>query len=729
MIAGWEYRSIPPQTCAVVKGWSICYNDRGLRPHAPASFVMALKRGETLHHRYRIESVLGQGGMGAVYRAYDATLKVEVAVKENLFTTEEFARQFYQEATILANLRHPNLPRVTDHFVIRGQGQYLAMDFIQGKDLRERIEGDGLISEMEAVPWFMEVADALAYLHSRKPYSILHRDIKPGNIKIQPDGRAVLVDFGLAKVDDKSESTTTGAKAMTPGFSPPEQYGTGRTDARTDIYSLGATMYACLTGAIPEDSLERAMGREELTPLRQRNPRVSAALARAIEKALAVRPDERYHSMVEFAAALGSAAQASKPTQVRDYPYLDRTARVLNLDRTVRAPITSGFGDLPTRLPFEQKKPPRWPQVAIPLAVVAIIAILALPGLLEGAGLASSERTSQPAGTQESSILPEATSPPAGLPAPSPTSALPSTTPLPTVNPSIALTPQPTPIGGGIGQIAFASDRSGLPQIYLINIDGTDLNPLTSMPDGACQPSWGPDGLSLVFTSPCPDSAETYSGAGLWILDMTNLQPQPLLTTPGGDYDPAWSPEGERIAFTSERLGRPQVHVMTIDNGQVENVSGIFAREVQPIWSPQGTALVFVSYRNGGAQVWLMSDGGGNEQRFARGESPDTHPAWSHDGQLVVFQRSLSGVPRLIGARFDDLGIPDFRVCQQSPYSSHPMVDPDFSPDDRWLVFETWPDGVNHDIAIMTTTCANVTILDSDPALDFDPAWRPLPSP
>ena len=717
VIVGWEYRSTSPQTCAVVKGWAICYNDRGLRPHASASFVMPLKRGETLHHRYRIESVLGQGGMGAVYEAWDANLNVGVAVKENLFTTEEFARQFYKEATILASLRHPNLPRVTDHFVIRGQGQYLVMDFIQGKDLRERIEGNGLIAEGEAVPWFMEVADALAYLHSRKPYSILHRDIKPGNIKIQPDGRAVLVDFGLAKVDDKSESTTTGAKAMTPGFSPPEQYGTGRTDSRTDIYSLGATMYACLTGAIPEDSLERAMGREELTPLRKRSPRVTAALARAIEKALAVRPDERYQSMVEFAAALGSAAQASKPTLVRDYPYLDRT---------VRAPITSGFGDLPTRLPFEEKKPRRWPQVAIPLAVAALVAIFALPGLLEGGRLAASQESTELADTQEANNSQAATAAAAALPAASPTSALPSATPLPTVDPSISLTAQPTSIGGGIGQIAFASDRSGLPQIYLINIDGTDLKLLTNMSDGACQPAWAPDGQSLVFTSPCPDSEETYSGAGLWILDMANLQRQPLLTTPGGDYDPAWSLDGKRIAFTSERMGRPQIYVMTLDGSPPVNVSGgIFAPEVQPTWSAQFTALVFVSYRNGAAQVWLMSDGGGNAQRFARGDSPDTHPAWSHDGQLVVFQRSLSGVPRLIGTRFDDLGVPDFRVCQQSPYSSQPMVDPDFSPDDRWLVFESWPDGVNHNIAIMTTTCANVTVLDPDPALDFDPAWRP----
>jgi Tol biopolymer transport system component len=352
------------------------------------------------------------------------------------------------------------------------------------------------------------------------------------------------------------------------------------------------------------------------------------------------------------------------------------------------------------------------------VAVAAIVVVLGLPLILRNTGQGS------PGLTPEATV--PGTVPAVGATeAPTPTSSLPSATPLPTIDPSIALTPQPTPIGGGVGQIAFASDRDGLPQIYLINVDATGLKRLTNMPDGACQPSWAPDGQALVFTSPCPDSEETYSGAGLWILDMANLQPQPLLTVIGGDYDPAWSPEGERIAFTSERLGRPQVHVMTLADNRVGNISGIFAREVQPIWSPQGTALLFVSYRNGEAQVWTMSDGGGNALRFARGDLPDTHPAWSHDGQLVVFQRRLSGIPRLIGARFEDRGIPDFRICPQTPYAGHPMADPDFSPDDRWLVTETWPDGVNHNIAIMTTTCANVTMLDLDPALDFDPAWRP----
>ncbi len=131
---------------------------------------MPLKPGFVLRNRYRIESVLGQGGMGAVYKSVDVNLGVTVAVKENLFTTEEFARQFRREATILASLRHPNLPRVTDHFVVEGEGQYLVMDFVQGDDLRQRLERNGPVREDEALPWFLDTCDALAYLHgARRP--------------------------------------------------------------------------------------------------------------------------------------------------------------------------------------------------------------------------------------------------------------------------------------------------------------------------------------------------------------------------------------------------------------------------------------------------------------------------------------------------------------------------------------------------------------------------------
>jgi len=275
---------------------------------------MTLERGTLLHKRYRIVEILGQGGMGSVYRAVDENLGVDVAVKENLFTSDEYSRQFRLEAVILAGMRHPNLPRVSDHFAVGDQGQYLVMDFIEGEDLRQRMERMGTITEDDAVMVGAAMCDALTYLHTRKP-PILHRDIKPGNVKISPDGSIYLVDFGLAKIVQGPQATTTGARAMTPGYSPPEQYGTARTDVRTDIYSLGATLYAGLTGVIPEDGLARAMDNAQLTSLRKRNPKISRRVAAAIEKAMAVDPGDRFQSAEEFKGALlSSAAKTERAT-------------------------------------------------------------------------------------------------------------------------------------------------------------------------------------------------------------------------------------------------------------------------------------------------------------------------------------------------------------------------------------------------------------------------------
>src|SRR5512139_1286643 len=249
---------------------------------------MTLERGSLLNNRYRILEILGEGGMGSIYRAVHANLGLQVAVKENLFTTEDYARQFRREANILANLRHPNLPRVSDHFVIEPLGQYLVMDFIEGEDLRQRVDRLGQLPEQEVIIIGVAICDAMAYMHSRKPM-ILHRDIKPGNVRITPSGHIYLVDFGLVKLVEGRETTNTGARAMTPGYSPPEQYGTGRTDPRSDIYSLGATLYSALTDVLPEDGLDRAMNRVGLTTIRKHNPRVSEQITKIIEKCLAVR--------------------------------------------------------------------------------------------------------------------------------------------------------------------------------------------------------------------------------------------------------------------------------------------------------------------------------------------------------------------------------------------------------------------------------------------------------
>ena len=272
---------------------------------------MTLSTGQVLENRYRIVSLLGQGGMGAVYRAWDLNLRVPVALKENLDLSLVSQQQFEREALLLAQLNHPNLPRVTNHFTIPGQGQYLVMEFIDGQDLQQWLDQRGRLTEAEAVPIIGQIASALHYLHSR-PEPVIHRDIKPANIKITTDNRAVLVDFGIAKQSAAGGKTTRGAQAITPGFSPPEQYGLGTTDARSDIYATGATLYALLTGQTPVESVSRLAG-ATLPPPTQLSPPVARAILRAME----MEPRNRFQAAQEFATALVSPALATAPQPSR----------------------------------------------------------------------------------------------------------------------------------------------------------------------------------------------------------------------------------------------------------------------------------------------------------------------------------------------------------------------------------------------------------------------------
>src|SRR5918911_3535570 len=157
-----------------------------------------LPPGTFLQGRYRIVRPLGQGGMGAVYEALDERLHRAVALKETLVEGEELRRAFAREARLLANLNHPALPKVIDHFS-EGAGQYLVMEFIAGADLAQLLSERGRPYPFETVlAWADELLDALEYLHGHEP-PVIHRDIKPANLKLTPKGRVVLLDFGLAK--------------------------------------------------------------------------------------------------------------------------------------------------------------------------------------------------------------------------------------------------------------------------------------------------------------------------------------------------------------------------------------------------------------------------------------------------------------------------------------------------------------------------------------------------
>ena len=269
--------------------------------------------GETLRGRYKIREQIGQGGMGNIYLAEDLRLEgrlcalkeveYERTLPENIL--KESRDQFFREATVLARLDHPNLPKVSDFFSIE-QRDFLVMDYVPGKDLRTLMldarKQKIFISEENVLGWASQLIDALSYLHSQNP-PIIHRDIKPSNIKLTPTGLVKLVDFGLVKVLAPDEVTITVIQGQgTALYTPLEQYGGDgtHTDARSDIYSLGATLYHLLTNEPPVEARIRFLDASKLVPPRTLNPDLNVRTERAILRAMALHPDERPQMIDEF---------------------------------------------------------------------------------------------------------------------------------------------------------------------------------------------------------------------------------------------------------------------------------------------------------------------------------------------------------------------------------------------------------------------------------------------
>ena len=712
---------------------------------------MALAPGTILNNRYRIVSILGQGGMGSVYQAWDENLGISVAVKENLFLTDEYARQFQREANILASLRHPSLPRVGDYFTVPNQGQYLIMDFIEGEDLRQRIERVTTVPDEDVVLIGAAICDALDYLHHRFP-PIIHRDIKPGNIKITPEGQVALVDFGLAKLMIGTQQTTTGARAMTPGYSPPEQYGTAPTDVRTDVYSLGATLYASLTGAIPEDALARATGKADLTPVRALMPKANRKLAATIEKALAVDPDNRYQTAVEFRKALLEAGNLERLPEgqalVSPPPYLPPPEDIENTGILEPISFNSGTEDpmVARRLSLPVSRRKRRRKLApVGLLIVASVALIFLiqPGVSKTvfgwiiptstptvtvAAVAENSTPTSPGQNQTASVTPEDPTIENVFPVGESKTPEPVNTPIATETPTVT----PTRVGGSAGQIAFSSDRTGSMQVWMMNTDGSQQHPLTNLPDGACKPSWSPDGRKLVFVSPCKERKDRYDGSKIFVMDVANESapyPLPVPPSPAEDYDPTWSPDGLKIAFTSTRAGNPDIFVYNMSDQTLLQLTNNRSVEKYPAWSPTGTQIAYVrdfSY----SQLWIMSDTGQFQTRFAvSGEVNDMWPNWSPDGSNLLFsQLNAANVPWLVSLRYEDRNTTtSTRIPPRGQPDVGPVAQVDISPDGNWIAYESWPDGINHDIYMMTINGSAKMRLTTDKDFDFGPAWRPVP--
>lgn len=669
---------------------------------------MTLETGSLLNNRYRIEGHLGKGGMGTVYLAYDQTLELQVAVKENLNPNPESENQFRREAKLLASLRHANLPRVTDHFILGGN-QYLVMDFIEGEDLQTHLMRQRPDTP-EVIRWADDVCEALTFLHTRQP-PIIHRDLKPGNLKLQPNGRVVLVDFGIAKAFTQDQ-TATGARGMTPGFSPPEQFGGSGTDTRSDQYALAATLYYLMTGKQPANSIDRMLKQDDLKPPRQLNPSIPVPVEAALLHGLALRKDDRFPDVATFKDALHGGVDFE----------------------TVRA------GGLP-----------REGRRRLPVALFAGLGALALI-LIGGVALARGGQQPQPSATSLPAAIPSTATPsplPAetALPTPTPTIAA-SSTSIPTDTPVPTASPVPVVIGGS-AKIAIVSDRAeNLLQVWTINPDGSDPRQLTFDPGDKIYPTWSPNGSRLLYVAPGGvDQAGNDLGLDIWIINADGTGIEKVITGPGDDTEPAWSPDGSLIAFSSTRANKVR-QVFRLDAACLDQPGGCVdvkphnlschpdfcAVEFSPAWAPPGlqppswlpssfSLAVLESINEAPAEIYFRPPAVEVPVDFDRRDQVRglADLAWSPDGTYFAFTWSYQrGANEIYVAPVADRGATTQRLT-----FTNGNREPAFSPDGQWIAFSTTRDG-KPEIYLMTIGGANQINLTSSPATrEIQPDWQP----
>lgn len=326
--------------------------------------------GEVVEGRYKIQSVIGQGSAGTVYKAVQELIGREVAIKvlhDYLVSDEEFIKRFRQEAKASSRLSHPNIITIYDFGVIpQGNRPYIAMDLLVGTPLSDLLAQEERLPYKEAIPIFIQVASALGEAHRE---GVVHRDVKPENIVlVERSGQKLfpmMVDFGIARIVEESDAakiTRTGTVCGSPTYMSPEQCTSSKVDNRSDIYSLAVVVYETLTGEVPfhSDELVRVMAMhlsDPPTPLNQVKPglRFPDELEECVYKALAKSPDQRYQTMEEFAEALEAAmnqpvASPTKRSTSQSLPHSDIEPGPLAQDDSLKPQHTNtGEVNIPGR--------------------------------------------------------------------------------------------------------------------------------------------------------------------------------------------------------------------------------------------------------------------------------------------------------------------------------------------------------------------------------------------
>jgi len=426
---------------------------------------MELASGQILGQRFHIEKLIGQGGMGSVYLAHDPVLDREVAIKQLHLAyldgerpPEQLRHQFQREAQILANLHHPNLPRVTDFFE-HGGLYYLVMDYIAGVSLQEVLQQhrEGLDPD-RVLAWADQLLSALEYIHA---HNYIHRDIKPANIRLTADERVFLVDFGLVKKHDILDSKTlTLIHAVgTLEYAPPEQYDPGaHTDQRSDLYALGATLYHLLSGQAPTSVSRRIAEPTAYQPLRHYKADLSPEIEQIINRAMELPREKRFATATDMRAALQYARQRAQSGEFVTHNLAEQPFP--------QVPITSPSA--PAR------RARRAPQRVVLAGATALAAMLILIASLAGRSAGSSGPSAPTSTASIGSVTLTAAS-----------SETPTITPTFTLTPALGLKSATVTSVPGTSATSVSKPPSGNPQV-------PTLRPTKVPPGQAKQPTARP---------------------------------------------------------------------------------------------------------------------------------------------------------------------------------------------------------------------------------------------
>ncbi|MDM8518701.1 protein kinase [Anaerolineales bacterium HSG6] len=634
---------------------------------------MSLNTGDLLENRYHVVELISQGGMGAIYQGTDTKLKKPVALKENFFQTPQGIAQFEQEALILARLHHPNLPRVTDHFNFENR-QYLVMDYIDGEDLWAMVERqEHPLGEAEAVNYIIQVCDAISYLHEQDP-PIIHRDVKPQNIKVDSKGKAVLVDFGIAKVSDAEEEyTLTGARGVTPGFSPPEQYSVGGTTKTSDVYALGATLYAVITGVKPPDSISLITGKARLTSPELINTNLTPEIAYVIKWAMQASQDTRPQNVMEWQAKLASveveikAEEGGETTRLSEDAILPpvKKARTFTSANTVMAPTLDEDSQIDKK--SENSSPPPWAW-----AVIGIIALLVVgvSAFLVGNGLLGDDDSDDELAEQIDVAA--------------------------TVTAAVAeaMAVQENQEDTQVDLESLVAAVVSTTQAEAgeqIDVEATVTAALaTAKAEGLIQAE-----TATATPTPKPSNTPTAQPATATSTATPTSSPTPISSptptaTARSSVSNASSAE-QQIAFQTDRDGNWEIYIMEADGSELNNLTNHLGADLSPDWSPHDGEIIFSTVRIDGVGLRIIElDSRSITSRFTE-EERHRNPRWSPDATQIVFDTG----PSIDVANLDrSSGL----VLAQSSVQIDGDNYPSWSPDGTQVIFDTEHSANNYDL-------------------------------